>query len=215
SPLLHHEELLLLSPFRPQRSLLAALAFDLRQSATGRKTSGSTIHRAQGSEARAVVVDLTTHSPEKLAAFFRDKHCERLFNVGISRAKDHLLIVGSKAMLRELGRTMTFWGRVLGEFGHGVSELTCEEVLDGLDQFDDLPAVPLAGAKNLPAIYSHHPRLGAARPGIDTLKNTPASRKLLVLTESSGSVGAGGHIGGASPNCPARVVAGGRGGLAV
>ena len=48
SPLLQYEELLLLSPFRPQRSLLAALAFDLRQSATGRKTSGSTIHRRRG-----------------------------------------------------------------------------------------------------------------------------------------------------------------------
>ncbi len=209
SPFLQHDELLLLSPFRPQRSLLAALAFDLRQSATGRKTSGSTIHRAQGSEARAVVVDLTTHSPENLAAFFRDKHCERLFNVAISRARDHLLIVGSKAMLRELARTMTFWGRVLGEFGHGVSELTCDEVLDDLDQYDDLLAVPLAGAKNLPAIYSHNPRLGAARPGIDTLKNITASRKLLVLTESSGSVGAGDYIVRTSRICPPVFVAGG------
>src|SRR5262249_52373747 len=171
SPLLPDEELLLLSPFRPQRSLLAALAFDLRESAGRRKTSASTIHRAQGSEAKAVVVDLTTHSPEKLAAFFRDKHCERLFNVAINPARDHLLIVGSKAMLRELGRAMPFWGRVLGEFGRGVSELTCDEVLDDLDQYDDLPAVPLAGAKNLPAIYSHHPMLGAARPGIEMLKN--------------------------------------------
>src|SRR5262249_59260089 len=138
SPLLPDEELLLLSPFRPQRSLLAALAFDLRESAGRRKTSASTIHRAQGSEAKAVVVDLTTHSPEKLAAFFRDKHCERLFNVAISRAKDRLLIMGSKAMLRELSGTMSFWGRVLGEFGQGISELTWTEVLDGLDQFEGL-----------------------------------------------------------------------------
>ena len=154
-------------------------------------------------------MDLTTHSPEKLATFFRDKHCERLFNVAISRARDHLLIIGSKAMLRELGRTMPFWGRVLGEFGRGVSELTCDEVLDDLDRYDSLPAVPLTGAKSLPAIYSHHPALGAARPGIDTLKNTTASRKLLVLTESSGSVGVGDYIVRTNPNCPPVFVAGG------
>jgi hypothetical protein len=209
SPYLSHDELLLLSPFRPQRSLQAALAFDLRQSATVRKTSASTIHRAQGSEAKTVVVDLTTHSPVKLATFFRDKHCERLFNVAISRARDRLLIIGSKAMLRALSGTMSFWGRVLGEFGQGISELTCAEVLDELEQFGDLSSVPLAGAKNLPAIYSHHPSLGTARPGIEALKATAASRKLLVLTESAASVGTGDYIVRTSPNCPRLFVAGG------
>lgn len=154
-------------------------------------------------------MDLTTHSPQQLAAFFRDKHCERLFNVAVSRARDRLLIIGSKAMLRELSGSMTFWGRVLGEFGRGISELTCDELLDGLDQYDDIPSVPVAGAKNLPAIYSHHPRLGTARPGIDTLKNTVASRKLLVLTEVAASVGAGDYIVRTNPNCPAVFMAGG------
>jgi hypothetical protein len=41
------DELLLLSPFRPQRSLLSALAFDLRERGV-RKVTASTIHRAQG-----------------------------------------------------------------------------------------------------------------------------------------------------------------------
>jgi hypothetical protein len=209
SPLLPHDELLLLSPFRPQRSLLAALAFDLRHPAARRKTSASTIHRAQGSEAKAVVVDLTTHSPQKLAAFFEDKHCERLFNVAISRARDHLLVIGSKAMLRELSRTMPFWGRVLGEFGEGVNELTCDELLDDLNQYDDLSSIPLVGATNLPAIYSHHPGLGIARPGIEALKATAASRKLLVVTEGAASVGAGDYIVRTNPHCPPLFMAGG------
>ena len=209
SPLLPHEDLLLLSPFRPQRSLLAALAFDLPQPAARRKTSASTIHRSQGSEAKAVVVDLTTHSPQQLAAFFRDKHCERLFNVAISRARDQLLIIGSKAMLRDLAASMPFWGRVLGEFGEGVSELTCAELLDDLDQFDNLAAVPLTGAKNLPAIYSHNPSLGAARPGIEALKTTTACRRLLVLTGSTASVGSGDYIVRTSPNSPPVFMAGG------
>jgi hypothetical protein len=209
SPLLTHDELLLLSPFRPQRSLLAALAFDLRQPEARRRTTASTIHRAQGSEAKAVVVDLTTHSPQQLAAFFRGKHSERLFNVAISRARNHLLIIGSKAMLRALAGTMPFWRRVLGEFGQGVSEMTCEDLLDDLVQFGDLSSVPVTGAKNLPAIYSHDPRLGTARPGIDALKNTAASRKLLVLPEAAASVGAGDYIVRTSPNGPPLYLAGG------
>jgi hypothetical protein len=209
SPLFQHDELLLLSPFRPQRSLLAALAFDLRQSSARRRTSASTIHRAQGSEAKRVVVDLTTHSPQHLVAFFRDKHCERLFNVAISRARDQLIIIGNKAVLRELGRTMPFWGRVLAELGQGVSELTCEELLDDLEQYCDLSSVPLAGAKNLPAIYSHHPRLGGPRPGVEALRTTAASRKLLVLAEGAASVGAGDFIVRTSPDCPPLFVAGG------
>jgi len=209
SPLLQYDDLLLLSPFRPQRSLLAALAFDLRQPAAKRKTSASTIHRAQGSEAKAVVVDLTTHSPQQLAAFFRDKHCERLFNVAISRARDHLLIIGSRAMLRELGHKMPFWSRVLGESGQGINELTCEEVLEDLERFADLGAIPLTRTKNLPAIYSHQPTLGTAKPGIDLLGTVVASRKLLVLTEGAASVGAGEFIVRTSPNCPAVFLGGG------
>ena len=121
SPLIEQDDILFLSPFRPQRSLLAALAFDLRDEKSQRKMSASTIHRAQGSEAKAVVVDLTTHSPQRLAAFFQDKHCENLFNVAISRAKDRLFVLGSRTMLRELSKTMPFWGRVVNELRRGSS----------------------------------------------------------------------------------------------
>jgi hypothetical protein len=98
---------------------------------------------------------------------------------------------------------------VLGEFDKGVSELACDELLDDLGRFDDLSSVPFNGAKNLPAIYSHHPMLGTARTGIGVLRNVVASRKLLVLTESSASLGAGDYIVRTSPNCPAVFVAGG------
>lgn len=209
SPLIEQDDILLLSPFRPQRSLLAALAFDLRDEKSKRKVSASTIHRAQGSEAKAVVVDLTTHSPQRLAAFFQDKHCENLFNVAISRAKDRLFVLGSKTMLRELSKTMPFWGRVVNELAQGIECLSCDEVIDDLERFDDLSSIPFTGAKHLPGIFSHHSRIGASRPGIDTLKNLVASRKLLVLAEESGSVAAGDCIVRTSPNCPAVFVGGG------
>lgn len=209
SPFLDRDELLMLSPFRPQRSLLAALSFDLRATAGRRKTSASTIHRAQGSEADAVVVDLTTHSPEKLAAFFRDKHCERLFNVAVSRAKDRLLIVGSKSMIRELARAMPFWGRVLGEFGKGITDLTCDEVLEDIERHGTPAAVPVIGANHLPAIYSQGQAPGAARLGIEALNNAVASRKLLVVPEGGDTAGAKDCIVRTSPNCPTVFVAGG------
>ncbi|HXG11463.1 MAG TPA: AAA domain-containing protein [Gemmataceae bacterium] len=211
SPSLALDELLLLSPFRPQRSLLAALAFDLRESAARRKTSASTIHRAQGSEAKAVVVDLTTHSPQQLAAFFRDKHCERLFNVAISRARDQLLILGSKAMLQELACTMPFWGRVLAEFGQGITERPCASVLSTLTLFDSLEAVPLSGSATLPAIYSHRSELGDFKAGLQRLEGIEASRKLLVLPWKPKGVSAGNHIvrQDERTNCPAVFIAGG------
>lgn len=209
SPFIEQDELLLLSPFRPQRSLLAALAFDLRDAAPTRKMSASTIHRAQGSEAKAVVVDLTTHSPQRLAAFFQDKHCEQLFNVAISRAKDRLFVIGSRTMLRELSKAMPYWGRVVTEMTQGIEALSCDDLLDDLDRYDDLSSVPLTGAKHLPAIYSHRPTIGALRPGIALLKKLVASRKLLVLAEESETETPGDFIVRTSPNCPAVFVGGG------
>lgn len=209
SPFIEQHELLLLSPFRPQRSLLGALAFDLRDAAPNRRMSASTIHRAQGSEAKAVVVDLTTHSPQRLAAFFQDKHCEQLFNVAISRAEDRLFVIGSRSMLRKLGKTMPYWGRVVTEMAEGIEALSCDDLLDDLDRHDDLTSVPLAGAKNLPAIYSHQPRTGAARPGIEALRKAVASRKLLVLAEGADTGPSGDFIVRTSPNSPAVFVGGG------
>lgn len=209
SPFIEQDEVLLLSPFRPQRSILAALSFDLREAAPNRRMSASTIHRAQGAEAKAVVVDLTTHSSQRLAAFFEDRHCEQLFNVAISRAKDRLFVIGSRSMLRELSKTMPYWGRVVSEMAEGIEAMPCGDLLDDLDRYDDLSSVPLAGAKNLPAIYSHQPRTGSAGPGIEALQKVGASRKLLVLAEGGDTGPTGDFIVRTSPNCPAVFVAGG------
>jgi hypothetical protein len=209
SPFIEQDDLLFLSPFRPQRSLLAALAGDLREANSRRRMSASTIHRAQGSEAKAVVVDLTTHSPKRLAAFFKTSTARKLFNVAISRAKDRLFVLGSRAMLQELSKTMPFWGRVVKELAQRIECLSCDEVIDDLERFDDLSCIPLTGAKDLPAIYSYQSRIGASRPGIDKLKDLVASRKLLVLAEESGTVAEGDFIVRTNPNCPAVFVGGG------
>lgn len=209
-PLIEEREILFLSPFRTQRSLLSALAFDLRETDSRRKISASTIHRAQGSEAKAVIVDLTTHAPQNLVAFFRDKHCEKLFNVAISRAKDRLFVLGSKPMLLELRKTRPFWNRVVNEFEQGIECLSCDEIIEGLEQVDDLSSVLLTGTKRLPAIYSHQSGRGSPIIGIDKLKALDGSRKLLVLPEQAGTLTAGDCIIRVMSNCPTVFVGGGK-----
>jgi DNA polymerase III delta prime subunit len=106
-------DILLLTPFRPQRSLLAALAVDLKdRNPKVDSIKASTIHKSQGSEASIVIVDLTTHDTQSLVAFFKDEQSELLFNVAISRAQDHLVIIGNIEMLAALRPQSSFWNRV-------------------------------------------------------------------------------------------------------
>jgi len=215
-PLLHalaprflHEQILLLSPFRPQRSLLAALAFDLQRRGAKRQFSASTIHKAQGSEAQTVVVDLTAHAPHRPPAFFRDRHCERLFNVAASRAKDQLFVIGSAEMLRELAQTMPFWGRLLEEFGRGVESNSCNAIFAGVEQWDSLSNLLVEGVKNLPAIYSHQPWIGDVSAGVQRLNAVEASRKLLVSAAEVSEV-SGDFIARTSASSPPVFLAGGK-----
>ncbi|HEU5115466.1 MAG TPA: AAA domain-containing protein, partial [Isosphaeraceae bacterium] len=202
-------ELLLLSPFRPQRSLLSALAYDLKEDFQDCKITASTIHRSQGSESRTVVVDLTTHRPGKGVPFFADEHCQKLINVALSRAKDLLLVLGSRAMLESLGVEYPFWRTFLGEFGRGVSPLPCSELLGDFEGIEDLTQFPGDGEKELPAIYSHTDGCGPIRAGADLLSRVEASRKLLV-SDKPVSVGAGDLIVRQGKDLPEVFMAGGR-----
>ena len=180
-----HGELLLLSPFRPQRSLFSAIAYDLREEYPGCKIIASTIHRSQGSECRTVVVDLTAHDPAKPVSFFTDAECNKLINVAFSRAKDLLIIVGSRATLDHLATAYPFWKAMAGEIGHGMSLLPCSDLLDDFPIIPDLAQFPDTGRKDAPALYSHSPRCGPAQDGADRLLQVAAARKLLVTDEAT------------------------------
>ena len=175
-----HDELMLLSPFRPQRSLLSALAFDLKEEYPDCKIFASTIHRAQGSECKAVVIDLTAHDPAKPVSFFTDADCYKLINVALSRAKDRLIILGSRAMLESLAERFPFWKSFMREFGTGVSPLSCSDLLDDFERIGDLGSFDCRGQKDLPAIYSHSARRGPIKSGAQRLNEVVANRKLLV-----------------------------------
>ncbi len=194
APLLNHDELLLLTPFRPQRSLLTALAFDLKKHLPGRRISASTIHRAQGSEARTVVVDLTTHAPDQAVAFFRDENCAKLLNVALSRARDQLIVIGSRPLLDALATAMPFWRRIVRELGQGIESLSCAEILEDLDVTDSLSQGDFSGSKKSPAIYSHAPGVANLPSVVGMLASVHASRKLLVIPEASEAIPDGDFI---------------------
>ena len=129
--------------------------------------------------------------------------------MAISRARDRLFILGSRAMLQELAKTMPFWKRVLGEFGDGIYSMPCSDVLSVVEQSSSLADVQLVGATDYPAIYCHLKALGSVELGTDKLKKIQASRKLLVLPEPhSGSV-EGDYIVRQNAGCPPLFVGGG------
>ena len=209
APLLNYDELLLLTPFRPQRSLLTALAFDLKKRLAGRRITASTIHRAQGSEARTVVVDLTTHASDQPVAFFRDQHCAKLLNVALSRARDQLILIGSRRLLDALATTMPFWRRIVREFGRGIEPLPCAEIMEDLDVTDSLAQFDFPDHKNRPAIYSHAAGIANLPSVADILAKVHASRKLLVVPDTSETIPDGDFIVRRASGVPPVFLAGG------
>lgn len=90
-----------ITPYRAQVSVLNAL---LRSYAD---ITAATMHRFQGSERDAIVLDLVDAAPENGPSFLTGKDSDlalRLLNVGISRAKGKLLVVADLTFLRERSR---------------------------------------------------------------------------------------------------------------
>jgi hypothetical protein len=88
----------LLTPYRAQAHLLVALVRDLEL--RERLTVG-TIHRMQGSEADAVVVDLVDGPPLGVPGrLFHEPAGRRLVNVALSRARGKLVILGDPHLMR-------------------------------------------------------------------------------------------------------------------
>jgi len=187
----HYGELLLLTPFRPQRSILAALSFDLKERFPRLKVTASTIHRSQGSESRAVILDLTAHDPERLVAFFRDRHSENLFNVGISRAQDRLFVLGNRNMIDNLARESPFWRKLLREFGDGAQLCPASDLLDQPLRPDELAGLLGDHAVGIesPGIYSHGENSDQLASFLDILGRSTATRRLLVLPNAGREAG--------------------------
>jgi len=90
----------IIAPYRPQVNLLRELLDEYGLSSI----SCGTVHRFQGSEKRAVILDLTDSPPHVLGTFLRPSSLRdtgaRLLNVALSRARDHLFVVANLGHLR-------------------------------------------------------------------------------------------------------------------
>ncbi len=90
----------IITPYRPQVALIRELLDECGLS----QISCGTVHRFQGSERRAIVLDLTDSPPHTLGTFLRPTSLRdtgaRLLNVALSRARDHLFVVANVAHLR-------------------------------------------------------------------------------------------------------------------
>ena len=82
------ESVLVLTPFRAQRTLLRSM---LRQECKG--VTVSTVHKAQGSERRTIVFDPV----DGTSSFLLGDEARRLVNVALSRAKARLIVMLSEA----------------------------------------------------------------------------------------------------------------------
>ncbi|MEY4700483.1 MAG: hypothetical protein RL326_670 [Pseudomonadota bacterium] len=89
-----------IAPYRPQVSLIREL---LDECGLAHVSSG-TVHRFQGSERRAIILDLTDSPPHTLGTFLRPTSLRdtgaRLLNVALSRARDYLFVVANLSHLR-------------------------------------------------------------------------------------------------------------------
>jgi len=215
-PILHalsstfeHDDILLLSPFRSQRSLLSAIGSDLHLQNPKLKFTSSTIHRAQGYEAGTVIIDLTMHSPDSLGPFFEEPNSESLFNVAISRAKDRLIILGNKSIIHKLGKTSAFWSRVLSELSRSIDVVNFDQATNMIRHYSQLRDIPITGSNSFPAIYSHHGKVGGTEFGIELLRNTTANRKLLVLDSEPLDPPMGDYLIRSKPGYPPLFIGGG------
>lgn len=88
------ERVVVLTPYRTQARLLASLINDAGLDGV----EVGTIHRYQGSEAPAVIVDLVEATGRAAGRPFQGTSGERLLTVGLSRAQGKLVVVGHGGM---------------------------------------------------------------------------------------------------------------------
>ncbi len=103
-----HTAVAVISPFRAQ---VSALKRRLGKRYAGQDVKITTVHKAQGSEAEIVILDLTDAPGLPVSGFLGSK-CRRaegarLLNVAMSRARQQLYIVGALDHLERLGNQVT------------------------------------------------------------------------------------------------------------
>jgi ssDNA-binding Zn-finger/Zn-ribbon topoisomerase 1 len=143
--------------------------------------ASSTIHRSQGGERKVVILDLTTHSTTELVRFFQDRHSERLLNVGMIRARDHLVVIGNQEMIWALAQKNLFWKRLLDRWDE-ISVYGADQILDEPQPFEAIGGfIAENKMKGVPSIASYKSDGIPLTKWTALLSAVESPRKLLVL----------------------------------
>ena len=120
------------APYAAQARLVQALLEDAlgRGDAAG---MAATVHRFQGNEKKAMIVDLTDSYGTLLGRFMKATAMEdagaRLLNVAVSRARDHVVLVANFEWLRSKIPPKGFTRRLLEHFQQHAKMLHIDELL--------------------------------------------------------------------------------------
>ncbi|HVX39523.1 MAG TPA: AAA domain-containing protein [Gemmatimonadaceae bacterium] len=110
------DDLLVLSPYRSQVQLLSEM-LEVERRRLGARLRISTVHRAQGAEAKTVILSLDDARGAPLSQFAAARDWRsagsRLLNVGLSRARDRIILVADAGYLERTAGTVV--RRVLAE----------------------------------------------------------------------------------------------------
>lgn len=126
-----NEDVGVVAPYAAQARLIQAL-LDER---LGRRAAGiaATVHRFQGNEKRAMLIDLTDSTGVPIGMFLKATRLEedgaRLLNVALSRARHHVLLLGNFEYLRAKAPQDSFVRRLVDHFEAHGERLEVEHLL--------------------------------------------------------------------------------------
>lgn len=119
------------APYTSQTRLIQSLLEDR----LGTRAAGlaATVHRFQGNEKSAMILDLTDSFGKRLGRFLRAKTLEedgaRLLNVAMSRAKQHAILIANFEYLRSKAPTEGFVQRLLDHYEREGAPLAVDNLL--------------------------------------------------------------------------------------
>lgn len=103
------KRILIVTPYRAQAKLLKILLSEMRREEEVEEVIAGTAHSFQGSEADVVIFDLVVDEPHwRVRLFDRNpdvqKQVKRLLNVGLTRAKFRLFVLGDFSYCQAIGK---------------------------------------------------------------------------------------------------------------
>lgn len=140
-------------PYRAQADLIRCL---LEECSLGNTVSVGTVHKFQGSEREAIVLDLTESPPHVLGGFLnphslRDSGA-RLLNVALSRARRHMIVVANLKHLRSQVQMTSLMRGILDDLERVGYKLPAADVIG--EQIFSTPSREMRGSSGVLAFQA-------------------------------------------------------------